>query len=1201
MSRGSAGEAASAAAPGFVHLRVHSHYSLEDGLLRVAPLVERVAELGMGAVALTEQDNLFSIVKFYRAAQQRGVKPIVGADLRHGDPDAGQAYRVTLLCCSRQGYVKLNRLLTRAYRERGARVLIRRDWLRGESAGLLALSGGREGDVGRCLLAGHGARAREELETWMRLFPNGYYLELQRTGRPGEDEYLEQAVRLAAEFGVPVVATNDVRFLGRDDFEAHEARVCIARGKLLDDRSRERPYSELQYLRSADEMRELFDDLPEALENSVAIAQRCNLELDTEGYHLPEFQVPDGYDQDRWLAREAERGLQEVCNFRPSSPRERADEYRQRLRRELEVIVQMGFSGYFLIVADFIRWAREQGIPVGPGRGSGGGSLVAYALGITELDPIRYDLLFERFLNPERVTLPDFDIDFCMERRDEVIEYVAERYGRERVSQIITYGNMNARAVVRDVGRILGHTYGFVDKIAKCIPGDLNMTLGKALAEESALQDAYEQQEDVRTLIDLARKLEGTVRHAGRHAGGVVITPRPLIEYMPLYCEQGGAGNMLTQFDMNDVETIGLVKFDFLGLRTLTVLDNCLRTVNEMRAGNDEPALRLEQLSLEDSAPYRLIRSGRTAALFQLESEGMKGLIRRLQPERFDDLVALVALIRPGPLKSGMAEDYINRKHGRERVRYMHPSLEPILRNTWGVILYQEQVMEIARVLAGYTLGAADLLRRAMGKKQVAAMAEHSDIFVTRAVQQGGVPRKTAERIFELMETFAGYGFNKSHSVAYALLAYRTAWFKARYPSAFMAALLTTEMDHTDRLVSLCGELRRARLELLPPSINRSGHGFRAMDAKAIRYGLGAVRGVGRGAAREIETERDGNGAFRDLFDLCRRLDARRVNRRALEALSLAGALDDFGVERSVLLASLEGAMQAAEQFGAGHGGGQGSLFAPAGETASGEGAAASLPYAPAAPWDETQRLAGEKQALGQYLSGHPIRRYREECAALLTSDLGNIRPGPLFVIGYVQRVSTRRGSGGRVAYVFLEDADATLVLYLHASQYRRFRGMLAKDSMVAVRGAADRGERERRLKVEQIYDLQRLRDRFASLWLRLGPEYGQGRDPVAGMRELFGTPDAQGSPVWIEYRGRQFESVLRLGDAWRLRLCEELLERLRGALGRDNVRIQYNSRGNGAAPNRDAPKDGPGRAAASGSGRPSQHGSEPPRLGDRQ
>ncbi len=833
--------------PRFVHLHLHTEYSLVDGLVKVKPLVKALAGAGMPAVAVTDQCNLFALVRFYKAAVGAGIKPIAGADLWVRNPaDANRPQRLVLLVQDKTGYGNLTRLISRAYVE-GQHLgmpQVEREWVTEASEGLIALSGGPGGDVAQALLAGNRGEAEARLDHWLGAFGERYYLELMRTGRPQEAELVEQSVDLALARGVPVVATNDVRFLSRDDYEAHEVRVCIHEGRTLDDPRRPRPYSEEQYLRSPAEMAVLFADCPEALENSVEIAKRCNLELELGRNYLPAFPVPAGMTIDGFFAAESQQGLEgRLARILPADvpDREKARRvYDERLATELRVICQMGFPGYFLIVADFIAWAKQNGIPVGPGRGSGAGSLVAYALGITDLDPIEHDLLFERFLNPERVSMPDFDVDFCMEGRDRVIDYVASRYGRDAVSQIITFGTMAAKAVVRDVGRVMGHPYGFVDRVAKMVPFELGMTLDKALTESDDLRVAYEGEDEIRALIDMGRKLEGVTRNAGKHAGGVVIAPTKLTDFAPLYCEPGG-DNLVTQFDKDDVEQAGLVKFDFLGLRTLTIIDWALRTINANRPEGAEP-LDIDRIDPNDSDAFDLLKSCQSTAVFQLESRGMKELIKKLQPDCFDDITALVALFRPGPLQSGMVDDFINRKHGRAAVAYPHPDLEPILKPTYGVILYQEQVMQIAQVLAGYTLGGADLLRRAMGKKKAEEMAKQRAIFQDGAVARG-VEAETAAYIFDLMEKFAGYGFNKSHSAAYALVSYQTLWLKAHHPAAFMAAVLSADMDNTDKVVTLIDECRALGLAVEPPAVNRSEYRFTIAGERTVVYGLGRHQG----------------------------------------------------------------------------------------------------------------------------------------------------------------------------------------------------------------------------------------------------------------------------------------------------------------------------------------------------------------------
>ncbi|MDH5455953.1 MAG: DNA polymerase III subunit alpha, partial [Gammaproteobacteria bacterium] len=892
--------------PGFVHLHVHTEYSMVDSTVRIPALMNQCAAAGMPAVALTDQNNLFGLVKFYRKAIAAGVKPIIGLDLRilnEDEPD--RPYTLLLLVQDNDGYRNLSELVTRSYIEGQVRgePLARREWLTAKSCqGLIALSAGLHSDIGHALHANHRQQAKVLLAHWREIFPDRFYLELIRTGRSGEEDCVRASLELASETGVPVVATNDVRFLSADDFNAHEARVCIHDSRVLSDADRPRRYSPQQYLRTPEEMAELFADAPEALTNTVEIARRCNLDLRLGESVLPAFPVPDGQTEAEFLEVEARRGLdaalETIYAVRKIPEKERpafSAPYLERLRSELDVIQSMGFPGYFLIVADFIRWARENDVPVGPGRGSGAGSLVAWVLGITDLDPLEHDLLFERFLNPERVSMPDFDVDFCMEGRDDVIDYVAQRYGRERVSQIITFGTMAAKAVIRDCGRVLSQPYGFVDRIAKLVPFEIGITLEKALEQSDELATMYRDDEEVTAIIDLAMSLEGLVRNAGKHAGGVVISPGPLTDFAPLYCEEGGT-NVVTQLDKDDVEAVGLVKFDFLGLKTLTIIDWAVRIANETNPGLD---LDINRIPGRDPKTFELLRSTRTAAVFQLESSGMRDLIKRMRPDQFDDLVALVALFRPGPLQSGMVDDFITRKHASNKadIDYLHPELKPVLEETYGVILYQEQVMQIAQVLAGYSLGAADLLRRAMGKKKPEEMAKQREIFVTGATERG-VADKTATHIFDLMEKFAGYGFNKSHSAAYAVLSYQTAYLKAHHPAAFMAAVMSADLQNTDRLVTLKDDCRQLGLTLLAPDINASSYHFSVPSAATILYGLGAIKGVGRGAVESLLADRDAKGPYQGLAEFCRRVDHEKINRRTLEAMIKSGAMDSFGETR---------------------------------------------------------------------------------------------------------------------------------------------------------------------------------------------------------------------------------------------------------------------------------------------------------------
>ncbi|HVF35692.1 MAG TPA: DNA polymerase III subunit alpha, partial [Candidatus Saccharimonadia bacterium] len=1163
---------------------------LTDSTIRVAELVEAVRLAGMPAVALTDDSNLFALVKFYKAAENAGLKPIIGSDVWIGD--AKVSHRLTLLCADRVGYNNLSVLLSRAYRERqGERVLLQREWFEERSAGLIALAGSHS-DVGRYVLAGRDEAAREALAYWHRCFGDRLYLELTRLRHAEDDHFVAAALELAQLADLPAVATNDVRFLARDDFEAHEARVCIHEGYALNDPKRPRIYTEEQYLKSPAEMHALFADLGPALENAVELAKRCNLELSFGKSVLPAFPTPNREDEPSYLKSLAQQGLDERLETRGPAPKFARAQYDERLASELDVIVAMGFPGYFLIVADFINWAKRNDIPVGPGRGSGAGSLVAYALGITDLDPLRYDLLFERFLNPERVSMPDFDIDFCMDRRDEVIDYVTRTYGRDRVSQIITYGTMAAKAVLRDTGRVLGMPYGYVDKIAKTIPArplDLSLDDALGVSEKSRKEPErvsadfkamYETEDDVRQLVDLARKLEDLTRNAGKHAGGVVIAPSALTDFAPLYSEARG-DSVVTQFDKDDVEAIGLVKFDFLGLRTLTIIDWAVKAINAKRKTGSEylsapgtqqddavgserysdpvfrPPLDIAKLPMDDAATYALLKTCRTTAIFQLESRGMKELVRKLQPDTFEDIIALVALFRPGPLQSGMVDDFIARKHGRQRVEYPHAKLEPILRPTYGVIVYQEQVMQIAQVLAGYTLGGADLLRRAMGKKKPEEMAKERVKFETGA-ESAGVDARRASAIFDLMEKFAEYGFNKSHSAAYALVSYQTAWLKAHYPAEFMAAVLSSDMDNTDKVVHILDDARALGLDVRRPDVNAGAFMFTAMDPKSIRYGLGAVKGAGHAAIDGLVAERDRGGPYRSLLDLCQRVDLQRTGKRVLEALILAGALDSLAGNRATLMAQLPEAMKAAEQQLREREAGQDSLFG--GGSSLAVSSQVELPVVP--EWPLLQRLNGERDTLGHYLSGHPTDACRDWLAQLASCLVGaadeyykpNAQPDrrgrvetPATLAGLVGNIRRR---GDQMAFIQLEDGSGRIEVSFFREAFSDCAPLLTKDNVIVVEGALSLDEFSGQivLRARRAWTLGEAVERFAKrVQLRLN---GVREDFAERLSAQLAPHRGGNTPIRLSYVNAGAASELDLGDAWKVRASPTLIENLRAVPG---------------------------------------------------
>lgn len=1146
----------------FVHLRVHSEFSIVDGLLRVSELSSLPLGPAMPAMAITDRSNVFGLVKWYRALRRQGVKPLIGAELRIEEIPGTSTYtHAVVLCKNDIGFLNFKQLLSKAYQEgnRETDPIIPFEWLKSRGEGLIVLSGALDSGIARSLLAGRAEEAQFIAERWAATFPGRFYLEVQRVGRDEESAYVAGLIPLAQKLALPLVATNAVRFARASDHEAHEARVCIQEGMTLDHPGRKPAATEEQYVKSAEQMHALFEDIPSALTNAVHIAERCSVEMTLGNAVFPKFPIPDGMTDSSYLEKCARDGLVERLNTLfpdPALRAEKASEYEARLELEMGVIHRMGFDGYFLIVADFIQWAIQQGIPVGPGRGSGAGSIVAYALQITNLDPIQYELLFERFLNPERVSLPDFDIDFCMDQRDRVIEYVAEHYGRDQVSQIATFGTMAAKAVVRDVGRVLGHPYGFVDKIAKLIPFELGMTLKKALEQEESLKQRYDDEDEVRTLIDLARKLEGLTRNVGKHAGGVVIAPGPITDFSPLYTESLGA-KPVTQFDKDDAESAGLIKFDFLGLRTLTIIDWAVTTINAQ--ATTDP-VDINQIPLDSERVFQLLKACETTAVFQLESRGMKDLIRRLQPDRFEEIIALVALFRPGPLQSGMVDDYIERKHGRQKVAYPHPLLESILKPTYGVILYQEQVMQIAQVLAGYSLGAADLLRRAMGKKKPEEMAKQREIFVSGSVDNG-VDEKQAAAIFDLMEKFAGYGFNKSHSAAYAYVSYQTAWLKAHYPDAFMAAVLSSDMNHTDKLVGMIQECQSMRLTILPPSVQHSVLRFTVTDkAGTIRYGLGAIKGVGEGPIQAI-VEARAERPYVDLFDFCARMSPYKVNRRTLESLIYAGALDELGENRATLMANLEEAIRSAEQAHTAAASGQTDLF--------GNTPAAQTPdRRTTAEWPLLEKLKNEKDALGFYFSDHPRTCFQEELSALVPHSLDAVRRSDKKqrVAGFVQQVKTMLSrKGERIAFVTLEDGRGTMEIALFADVYQAAKNALSKDELVIVEGTVGIDERSQqpRMRATTCYPLEQARLKLASYVSVHVNDLPTALPTLQSILEAYQPPDdGQGVSVRLQVRSGKYRVRVRLGPEWTLLPTQSALQDLAQSFGESAVQIHYEKRG---------------------------------------
>ena len=1163
----------------FVHLRVHTEYSLVDSVVRISQMMGAAVGGGMPAIALSDQSNMFALIKYYRAAIKAGVKPVIGVDARIANPE-GFLSPVVLLAQNMEGYLNLSKLVSRSYQEgqseRGA--VVEFSWLEDQTEGIIALSGGRTGDVGRALLAENSAEAEQCLKRWQKQFPDRFYIELQRTGRADEERYNQAAIQLAGKAACPVVATNDVRFIKPEEFEAHEIRVCIHQGYEVSNPRRPRDYSEQQYLRSAAEMAELFKDIPVALENSVQIAMRCNLAISLGAPVLPDFPGPGGMPESDYLRQLSQEGLEWRLNnlydtTRPDFAEVRAP-YDKRLERELDVIIQMEFPGYFLIVSDFIKWSRANDVPVGPGRGSGAGSLVAYALGITDLDPLAYDLLFERFLNPERVSMPDFDIDFCMDKRDSVIAYVSDKYGSDKVSQIITYGTMAAKAVVRDVARVMGHPYGFGDRLSKMVPMDIGITLTKSLEASEDLKRAYSSEEETRTVIDMALQLEGLPRNAGKHAGGVVIAPTRLTDFTPLYCEADGS-SLVTQFDKDDAEAVGLVKFDFLGLRTLTIIDNAVAMINANRASDEQ--LILDKLPFDDGSTYRLLQEAKTTGVFQLESGGMKKLIARLKPDCFDDVVALVALYRPGPMSSGMLDDFIARKNGQAPVSYPHPdyqheTLKPILESTYGVIVYQEQVMQIGQVLAGYSLGGADVLRRAMGKKKPEEMAKQRQVFVD-GCRQNNIDDDLSSNIFDLVEKFAGYGFNKSHSVAYAVLSYQTAWLKCHFPSEFFSAVLTADMDATEKVVRTIDDCLESGLKLLPPNINKSETGFTPTDSHSVRYGLGAIKGVGEGVLEKIFAERKENGEFKNLIDLCRRVDGANVGKSVLECLIRAGALDCLGENRATMMGNLGLALGAAQQQARNQDSGQADMF---GNVASSDDDA-SVALKQMEDWSDIERLTGERKTTGLFISGHPIDPYlreltkitsgriAEQCARVPTpsgEDSGGWGQRGLdaVVSGLVTDIRIRATNrGSKIMTATLDDRSGKVDVVVSGELLEGDGAKMQADAIVVVDGGLgiDSFSGGYSIRARQIYSIEEARERFARLLLVTWRS--KNLDSLQNIHSTLANHRSGGRlPVYIDYTNEEATARIKLGDDWQINPTAQLIESLTRTEGVSDVDIVY-------------------------------------------
>ena len=1156
--------------PTFVHLRCHSEYSIVDGIVRIDDYVQRALSDNMPALALTDLSNLFGAIKFYKAARAKGLKPIIGCDIwLENTANRDQPTRLLLLCQSQAGYLLLCQLISRAYltNQHRGRAEFKREWFEEcGTEGLIMLSGAMAGDVGLACLQGNLSLASDLASKWQALFPDRFYLEVQRIAstanhqKSQQEDYIQHVRTLANTLNLPIVATHPIQFITPDDFRAHEARTCISEGYVLADTRRPKHFTEEQYFKTQANLADLFADMPEALANSVEIAKRCNLTLVLGKNYLPNFPTPNNESLNEYLIAEARKGLVLRLNvlYPDEAIREaKRPDYDARLDFETNVINQMGFAGYFLIVADFINWAKNNGVPVGPGRGSGAGSVVAYSLGITDLDPLEYNLLFERFLNPDRVSMPDFDIDFCQEGRDRVIDYVKQKYGLDAVSQIATFGTMAAKAVIRDVGRVLDLPFHFVDGISKLIPMELGITLSDALVKEPQLAERRETEEELRELLELALRLEGLVRNVGMHAGGVLISPGKISDFSPIYCQADGA-SLVSQYDKDDVEAVGLVKFDFLGLRTLTILELALVNANKQRATEGLEPLSFATLPLNDKATFQLLKTANTTAVFQLESRGMKDMLKQAMPDCFEDIIALVALYRPGPMD--LIPDFCRRKHGKQRVEYPHPLTESILKETYGIAVYQEQVMQIAQVVAGYSLGGADLLRRAMGKKKQEEMDAQRNTFTEGAVKNNMTERQATE-LFDLLERFAGYGFNKSHAAAYALVAYQTAYLKAHYPAAFLASTMSADMNNTDSVHIFYDDCAPNQIEVLPPDINHSDFKFTPTSSQQMLYGLGAVKGTGLAAIEVILQARHKDGPFKDLFDFCNRLDLRKVNRRVVESLIRAGAFDKLtddpaNPNRNALLAGVATAMAAAEQNSANSN--QNSLF---GEVA--DNAVNVLPSVPA--WTEQQRLLEEKAALGFYFSGHPYAAYQKDLGQFISSTLANLSPKeqPQLLAGIVSGIRMRMTGRGKMAIVGLDDGTTRIEVVVGTELLNQHQALLKDDQLIIVEGRVSHDEFSGGIRVNarKLHDLSGLRNSRAS-FLKISCN---GQADAVKLKALLkpycksASDEQRGCAVKIEYHNQTSKVELMLGNDWRVDLHEELIAGLTQWLSRDNVKILYN------------------------------------------
>ena len=1143
----------------FVHLGIHTEFSITESIVRIPDLMKSAVNDQMPALAMTDLSNLHAAVKFYTSCLKKGIKPILGGVIRLND----ESHRVTLLAMNNSGWRSLTEIISRGFIE-GQQLSIpcvKKEWVLDQSNDIIALLG-MQSDVGEMLCSGNPQKAEPLLEEWIAKFGNRVYLALTRTDRPNEEAFIQEAVKLAAKYQIGVVAHNDVHFINAEDFEAHEARVCIADGYVLGDSRRPRTYSPEQYFKTSEQMVELFSDLPSAIENTVQIAKRCNVALQLGKYFLPDYPIPEGHTIDTFFAHLSEEGLEErLAHLYPVEHRDEdwpdiRKEYDERLAFEIKIINSMGFPGYFLIVMDFIQWSKNNGVPVGPGRGSGAGSLVAYSLKITDLDPLPYGLLFERFLNPERVSMPDFDVDFCIAGRDRVIDYVARTYGRDAVSQIATFGTMAAKGAIRDVARVLGKSYGLADRISKMIPTKpLGLNLLESIEAEPQLKDivtnpSNPDNDDAAEIWEMALKLEGITRNTGKHAGGVVIAPTKITDFSAVMCEEDGTGRV-AQFDKDDVESAGLVKFDFLGLRNLTVIEDAIQHINQRM--QFETPLKIENVPLNDKAAYSIFADANTTAVFQFESVGMKKMLKEARPSKFEEIIAFVSLYRPGPMD--LIPDFIHRMHGGE-FEYLHPLLEGVLEPTYGIMVYQEQVMQAAQYCAGYSLGGADLLRRAMGKKKPEEMVIQRQIFIEGAAKKD-IDEQTANHIFDYMEKFAGYGFNKSHAAAYALVAYQTAWLKAHYPSEFMAAVLTSEMQNTDSIVFLIDDCRNNGLEVLPPSVNMSIYQFHATDENTIVYGLGAIKGVGEAAMQSVIDSRKQLGPFKDLFDFCHRIDLKKINKRTLEALIRSGALDCLGIERSSLMAQLPEAVQAADQARSNRESGIMDLFGEVEEVQR-------KPAKPVKPWSDEVRLKGEKDTLGLYLTGHPIDVYRPELKSFISQKINELTPTRRGVTTVFAGLVVDVANFPNRMMVTLDDGTSRIEVSANHERFQRFKDIIVNEQVVVIEGEIyEREGFDRPMgRLTKAFTLNEIRQKRAnSIQIKLDTEH-MSKTLSSDLQKIIlpycNVDMCNHIPLHILLDYPYATAELHLGVNWKVAPLDALLSQLRDYFGKEALYVEY-------------------------------------------